>query len=212
MGSLNVVCPLPTSLTAITAVACPEKFGQIQRIALRINPGTSDTVFTAAADIIDATKWTTAMAASDVTKIVVTPFISSLVIPPGDIIAEEGNNNNTVNGIPIVNGIQNVHVTGRFLNLTTAIAELMRGLTPYTILTPGFTKLEAFFFNEFGQIIRDKSGTRPKGFPVYNLVVPSVGSEGLNKPNVHNLAFDLIGGWDKYLTIDTPITFNPLNF
>lgn len=212
MGSINFECPLPAALTVITGVTCPEKFGQIQRWAFRQKSTSEDTTFTSIADLLDDAQWAIGIADAAAARIVITPFIAAPVIPAGTFITEEGNNNNTVNGIKIISGTNNVEVTGRFLNLPTAIAEKIRALLPFSALTPGLTNLEAFGFNEFGHIIHDMDGARPKGFPVYNVGLPSVGSEGLNKPNVHNFSFEMLGNWDANLLVSIPVTFNPLNF
>lgn len=222
MGSILFICPPVTPISDIDKQTCPEKFGQIQRIALRLTqtPGTPATpTFATVADLLDQTKWTAALAATDITKIQVTPFISGLVLPPGTPILEEGDNNNTVNGIQLLQGMSNINVTGaNFKNLPALIAEQLRTFTQFSALTPGFTNLEAFFFNEFGQIIHDMhpDGIQPKGFDIYNWIVPAVGSEGLNKTNVTNLQFTLLGTYDARLKISDPMrkltgAWNPLN-
>lgn len=220
MGSLLFKCPPEAEIADIPKVTCPEKFGQIQRIALRRkqDPAEETPTFPTVASLLVQANWTTAMAAADITKIQVTPFISGLVLPPGTPILEEGNNNNTVNGISLLQGWNNVMVnTARFLNLPSAIAKVLRTYTQYSALTPGFTDLEAFFFTEHGHIIHDMEldGIKPKGFDIFNWVVPSVGSEGLNKANVHNLQFELLGTYDDLLEIADPTSaatpWNPLN-
>lgn len=210
MGSLNFECPLPAALSDISDPNCPQKFGQIQKLAIRLkqDPAAVDPTFEVMADIIDKTKWTAAMAALDRKKIVITTFISSFVIPPGTPVTEEGNNNNTVNGMTILSGIQNVMVTGRFLNLPANIAEELRKLMPYSALTPGFTDLEAAFFNESNSIIHTSDGAVapvPEFFPIFNFFISSVGSEGLNKPNVHAMQFEMLGDWDKNLVVSNPL-------
>lgn len=220
MGSLNFNCPPPEALSDIDKVTCPEKTGQIQRLAFRLvqDPAAASPTFTTVTDLADKTKWTAALAATDRKKIVITPFISGIVIPPGAPITEEGNNNNTVNGMTMLNGFQSVMVTGRILNLPTAIAEQLRELTQFSALTPGFTDLEAFFVNEFGDIVHDMEldNVIPKGFPIYNWVVPPVGSEGLNKPDVTNVQFELTSQWDARRTFTRPTkkvtgAWNPLS-
>lgn len=219
MGSLIFDCPLPTELNDIDQPTCPEKFGQIQRLAFRMvqDPAAATPTFATVADLTDKTKWTAALAATDEMKIVITPFISGFVIPPGTPIKEEGNNNNTVNGIALLQGWNNAAVTGRFLNLSTAIADQLRALTPFSAITPGFTNLEMFMFTESGQILYSlwKDAVKPNGFEVFNFVVPSVGTEGLNKPNVHNMELEMLGTWDKKLGVANPTklttgAWNPL--
>lgn len=218
MGSLNFECPLAEPIPDIDQPTCPEKYGQIQRLAFRLvqDPAAATPSFATIADLVDKTKWTAALAATDTKKIVITPFISGVVIPPGTPITEEGNNNNTVNGVALLQGWNNALVTGKFLNLSTAIADQLRELTPYSAITPGFTQLEVFMFTEFGTILYSlwKDAVKPNGFEVFNWVVPSVGTEGLNKANTHNVQWEMLGTWDKKLGVANPtkaaVPWNPL--
>ena len=156
MSSLNFACPAPTALTEITKPSCPTKFGQMQRMAIRMIP-TEDLVFTDEAEFVESANWAALIAAVDATKIILTPYISGMVIPPGAVVKEEGGNNNTINGIPIIQGLGNILVSGKLINLELPIADLLRLLTVHTALTPGMTNLELFFFNEFKQIICKRS-------------------------------------------------------
>ncbi len=220
MSSLLFDCPLPAAIPTIVQPACPVRFGQIQRIALRLtqDPENATPTFATAADILDKAKWVAAIAASDLEKIQLTPYISGHVIPPGTPIVEEGNNNNTVNGIQLLLGMQNAMITGNFKDLPPSVADVLRQFTPWSSLTAGFTKLEAFLINEFGQILYtfEPGGVIPKGFDIYNWIIPSVGSEGMVKSNVTNLQYEMLGTWDKGMAIaspmknGTPAVWNPL--
>ena len=216
MSSLNFSCPAPAALTAITKPSCPTKFGQIQRLGIRMIPSAADAIFapsTGEVDIVTRTKWTGGIAAVDSTKIILTPFISGLVIPPGALIKEEGGNNNTINGISIIQGLGNIVVTGKFYNLELNIADQLKALTIHTALTPGFTNLEVFFFNEFGHILCKRRVTavgppivyQPYGVKIYNWNLSSVGSEGLLKSNIHTVEFELAGDWDANLWVYKPV-------
>jgi hypothetical protein len=223
MGSLLIDCPIPDALVEISTQNCAEKFGQIQRAIIRRKQTGNEVspTFANLADMLALANWEAARDADldDNIKMVITPFISSLVIPTGEPIKEEGNNNNTVNGIPILQGVNNINVVGRFLNLPASIADEIRELTQHSASIPGFTNLEIFLVNEFGQVICKKTtGTTPVpyGIPVYNLFVGSKGSQGLNKESETPLSFDLKGDWDKNLHFSkpteegTPANWNPL--
>jgi hypothetical protein len=212
MPSLYVECPIDPELVEIGTQTCAEKFGQIQRIAIRRKQTGSEAspTFTSLADMLALANWEAAREADldDNIKMVITPFISSLVIPTGEPIKEEGNNNNTVNGIPILQGVNNIMVTGRFLNLPAEIAEQIRAITKHSASIPGFTNLEIFLFNEFGQVLCKKTtgvAPVPYGIPVYNFFIGAKGSEGLNKESVTPLSFDLTGDWDVNLHISNPV-------
>lgn len=220
--SIKFDCPPPEALEAIDKPTCPVKFGQIQRLAFRLVPDSTvaTPTFADIDDLEDSAKWVAAIAAADRTKIVLTPFISAIVIPPGAVIEEEGGNNNTINGIPILEGQSLVKIAGKIYNLDPEIAKQLRTLTQFSALTPGFSDLECFMFNEFGHIICNYTGEDlatgvPSGIRVFNFTVPSVGSEGLLKPNVNNVEFAIDGTWDQKLMIGKPTeleadSWNPL--
>jgi len=216
MSSLLIECPIDPNLVEIDSQVCGEKFGQIQRMLIRRKQTGNEVspTFTEVADLLDKSNWEAARdaALNDNTKMVITPFIASLVIPVGEPIKEEGNNNNTVNGMPILQGVNNINVTARFINLPSEIADQIRELTKHSASIPGFTNLEAFLVNEFGQIICNQTAETipvPYGVPVYNLFVGAKGSEGLNKESVTPLSFDLKGDWDKNLIFSDPVNATP---
>ena len=221
--SFFIECPIDPELVEISTQDCAEKYGQIQRFAIRRKQTGNEAspTFTDAADMLALANWEAAREADldDNIKMVITPFVSSFVIPTGEPIKEEGNNNNTVNGMPILQGVNNINCTGRFINLPSSIADEIRALTKHSAAIPGFTNLEIFLINEFGQVICKKTTGAtpvPYGIPVYNFFIGAKGSEGLNKESVTPLSFDIKGDWDVNQHIanpvddGTPASWNPL--
>lgn len=199
-------CPPPAELPDIPDFTCPEAWDQIQKFAFqRIQATPSFTATTIKA----AATWTPLLAASDDTKIVITPYIPGVVIPPGEILKEGGNDNTTLNGIPRINGLGFVAVTSQTQNIPAAIRTALQSFVSESAIQPGFTNIWMYMFNRFGQIIANADGS---GIPVYNILGGDVGTEGFNRPNMMNFGFDLAPGWSKTATLFTPtVPFNPLN-
>lgn len=199
-------CPPPTALSVIPANTCPENWGQIQKFAIQRKQATPS--FTSATIKVAAT-WTPLLTATDSTKIVITPYIAGVVIPPGEVLKEGGNDNTTINGMPRVVGLGFVPVTAQPQSLLPAVRAALLGLGAESSISPGFTNLWVYFFNQYDQIIANADGS---GFDAYNIMGADAGTEGFGKLNTMNWGFDLAGGWSKNATVYTPTApFKPLS-
>jgi hypothetical protein len=199
-------CPPPTALATIPSQACPEVWDQIVKFAFQRKQATPS--FTSTTIKVAAT-WTPLLTASDSTKVVITPYIAGVVIPPGEVLKEGGNDNSTINGIPRITGLGFVPVTAQPQSLQATVRAALQALGSESSLSPGFTNLWVYFFNRFGQIIANADGS---GFDAYNVMAGDAGTEGFAKLNTMNFGFDLAGGWSKNANIYTPTApFNPLS-
>lgn len=152
------------------------------------------------------------MVASDSTKMIRTPKIPNVVIPPSEINKEGGNDNTTLNGMPRVNGLNAVPVTGQLENVTSAVRLALRALINESAINPGFSNLWTYPVNRYGQVLGVVNGSNVEGIPLFNFIVGDVGTAGFNKPNLANMSFDLPPGWSDNVQVFTPTApFNPLN-
>lgn len=198
-------CPPPAALATIPAQACPEVWDQIVKFAFQRKQASPS--FTSATIKVAAT-WTPLLTATDNTKIVITPYIAGVVIPPSEVLKEGGNDNSTINGIPRIGGLGHVSVTAQPQSLAAAVRTALQGLGSESAISPGFTNLWVYFFNRYGQIIANADGS---GFDAYNVMGGDAGTEGFNKLNTINWGFDLAGGWSTNATLYQPTApFNPL--
>jgi hypothetical protein len=200
------VCPPPTALASVPTQECPVRFDQICRFGFQRMQATPS--FTTTTLLAQAT-WTPLLTETDDTKVILSPLVPGFVIPTGEVLKEGGNDNSTINGVPRLNGLGFVACTGQLQDVEAAVADALRALASESALQPGYTNLWMYMFNRFGQIITDVSSTNCPGIPVYNVCVGDVGTEGLNKSNLHNLSIDLAPGWSKTVKMFTP-SFNPL--
>jgi hypothetical protein len=202
-------CPPPSTLATVPTQACPERWDQIVRLLLMRKQASA--LFTTTSILVVAT-WTPLLTASDGTKVIRTPLLSNMVIPPGELLKEGGNDNTTINGIPRLNGRGHVGVTNQLQDVQASTRAALRALASESALQPGFTNLEAVLVNRFGQLIVDnRSGSNLWGFPLYNFIVGDVGTEGFAKSNIANMSFDLAPGWSDNAKVFTPTDFNPMD-
>lgn len=198
------VCPLPNELEDIPAASCAVQFDQIVRIAFqRRQSGAAS--FTSTSIKLLAT-WTPLLAATDITKVVMSPIFAELVIPQSEALTTGGNDNTTFNGIPNYNGEGSVTVTAQRTNLESAVKKALKEMTKYSLASSvGASELTAYLINRNGEIIHNNY----KGFPIYNFGISSVGSEGFNSPNKNALRFTFAPDWDDDSLMVKP-AFDPL--
>ncbi|MBL7738708.1 MAG: hypothetical protein JNK14_05775 [Chitinophagaceae bacterium] len=203
-------CPAPAYLESIPIGACPVRWDQVQKLILRRIDGRTDLT---KANIILSATITPLLTATDDTKIVVSPFMSNVVIPQGEILKEGGNDNTTLNGIPQLRGLGFVNVTAQIRNANSDTVDVMRALTPESALQPGQTNLEVILVNKDGKlIVREQagSGSRVEGFPIYNFTVSDVGSAGFAQDNINNIGWDFAPGWSEGHRLLTPTDYAAL--
>lgn len=203
-------CPAPDYLESIPTTSCPVRWDQIQKIILRRIDGRASLTKTS---ILLSATITPLLTATDDTKILVTPFLSNVVIPQGEVLSEGGNDNTTLNGIPQLRGLGFAQATAQIKNASSGTVDVMRALTPESAIQPGETNLEAIFVNKDGKVIAREvagSATDLEGFPVYNFTVSDVGSNGFAQDNINNVQFALAPGWSEGHKMYTPTDYNAL--
>lgn len=210
-------CPLPTALKAITQPTCPFKFDQIVRLALQRRQPTATPTFATLVAFQTLANWTTAKAASDSTKIVLTPIFAGLVIPQSEALTTGGGDNSTFNGIREYNGENSITATGVFKNLPPQTKRDLDWLSQESLASAvGVSNLTLVPINKDGYMFPENpvdgagaATTVYRGIPVYNFRVSSAGSEGFNAPNTNGFSFDLPANWADYITSVKP-AFDPL--
>lgn len=194
---MNITCPLPAALTAIPASTCPFIFGQIVRIAFQQRQ--TESTFTDLTDFQDKDTWTTLKAASDATKIVMSPVFAGFTIPSSEALTQGGNDNSTLNGMPEYYGEGFVQPTGIFKNLQPAAKKAMLDMVQFSLMNAaGASNLTWYLFNKDNYAFYiDNGGIF--GAEVYNYRVGSAGGEGLNSPNQTPFSGTMGGEWDNNL-------------
>ena len=203
-------CPANASLTTIPAVACAENFGQIQKIAfqrLTLADGTKNS-FTAgdATAIKKLAAWTAKMAATNGSKIVVSPFVQAPTVEPGDA-RTFGGGNDTLGGVEINIGRNPTPFSGVFRSTPQSVIKIMKELQCEAIAG----NLGVFLFDENGNIecLTDGNGSHYP-IPVRALFVSDKGHGGLEAPDSNTIQWSFLPNYSDDLVIVAPSDFNPL--
>lgn len=203
-----ITCPLPGEIPSPTLSNCPFKLDQIVRLGFQQRVAASTFANTTALQTLAT--WQALQAATDDTKIVMSPLFAGFTIPQSEALTSGGNDNSTVHGIRRYHGEGSVTPVGQFSNLQPATKADLMALTQFSLQNPvGLTSLTVYFVNKDGYIYYWEVGGSIFGARVFNFRIGSRGSEGLNSDDINAFGFDLEPNWDNYLKVIKP-NFDPL--
>lgn len=201
-------CPAGAELTDLTLSSCPVDIGQIQKILFQrqYSSGTTLNSFTiASADPALLASWSAKTAASDGTKVVVSPTIGNPETEAGEAITF-GGGNATVGGIELI--------VGRGPTTFSAVFYRTSPLTIAQMKDYMCEDLAVYLVDEYGRIIGlADSLSSPTIFypiPVEGFFVGDRSLGGLEEPDTNVLSFSFLPNWSDLLYIVTPTDFNPL--
>lgn len=200
-------CPAPSALTAITTENCGVDLKQIQRLAYqRVGTGFDITNDTTSIKLL--ADWQAFMAASDDTKIVVTPLIGGdPVIEAGDAIKTGGGDNTTLNGAEEVEGANPSVFSCIFKSLSAAVEKEMKALNCEK-------NLVVYLFLQGGRIAAKLVTVDDAwdGFDISSIFTSDRSNAGYGTKDTVSHSFNLTEGWsDDLVIIDAAdLDFNPL--
>lgn len=200
-------CPPGTYLGGIAPTTCPIKWDQTQKIVFgRKSTGR----FPNAGAFVSQAHWQALFNAIDDSKLVITPYVSNLVIPATEVLSTGGNDNSTVDGVPEVTGIGFAAVTFTLKNVSAETANELRLIGTETMIQPGVSNIVGYFLQTSDAVVWNKTATGAayEGFEIFNLVVTDAGNEGLNTNTMYNVSFNMKGGWSQYWGYQV-LPFNP---
>lgn len=208
--SLICQCPAVTTLTTIPAVQCGENFGQIQKVAfqrLTQADGIRNS-FTTTASILLKASWTAKLAATDGTKIVVSPFIEAPTSEPG-AARTYGGGNDTLGGVETILGAEPTTFSAVLRRMPQNVIKIMKEL----MCEANSGNLGVYLFNQAGQIEALQDPTTESTYypiPIRSLFISDKGHGGLEEPDINNISWSFADGYSDDLKIVTPTDFNPL--
>lgn len=212
--SLICQCPAASALTTIPNVACPENFGQIQKVAfqrLKKADGTLNEFNSEAADARDIhvlAEWTPLLAATDGSKIVVSPYINAPADSGGDARMSSGGNDD-LGGIPTVLGGNPVQFDGSLRSIPQSVIKVMKELQ----CEAAAGNLGIFLFDENGKIEAidvDGDGTVFRPIPIRALFIGSKIHGNYDAKDSNAISWQYPDNYSDNLAIVTPTDFNPL--
>lgn len=200
-------CPRPTVLVTIPNSTCPENIGQIQKFLFQRAGWTFNSEAEPSTDFTILASWTPLLTAAGNTKVVVTPYLEGVVIPPGEAITNGGDDNSTRDGVQQVVGATSPLVTGTFTSIQNAVVEAMKKLG---CESRSGTGIVFYGINQWDQLIGRSAdaGVNVVGIPLQEMWFSDMGNEGLNTFDKGNFRFSVVDGWRKNLYIVKP-DFSP---
>lgn len=202
-------CPAAASLTTIPDIKCPESFGQIQKVAFQritTDAGAKNS-FTQQTDIKKLTSWTTLLAASDSTKVVVSPYIQAPTAEAG-AARTFGGGNETLGGIEEIIGREATTFTGAIRKAPQSVIKLLKELQ----CESWANNLGVYLFDENGAIGALQDATTATTYypiPIRSLFIGDKTLGGLEAPDSNAIQWSFLPNWSDDLAIVAP-EFNPL--
>lgn len=206
----NQCCPAAAAIPTIPAEGCAQNFGQIQKVIFqRIWNGSTKN------GIVDGTSsgqagllasWTALKAATDSTKIAVSPYVEAPADDGGDA-RTYGGGNDTLNGIEQVIGSNPVgfscRLNGKKQDIITELKKLM--------CESQANNLGVYLVNENGQIEGLKVTVTSGGsstttwypIPIQRLFVSDKFHGNYDGPDYNNMTFSYVPGYSNKLDVLT---------
>lgn len=208
--SLICQCPAAAALTTIPNVACAENFGQIQKVAfqrLRQADGTVNS-FTSTASILLKASWTALLAATNGTKVVVSPYINAPADSGGDARMSSGGNDD-LGGVATVLGGNPVQFDGSLRSIPQSVIKAMKELQ----CEANAGNLGVFLFDENGNIeaLQDQTTqTTYYPIPIRALFIGSKIHGNYDAKDSNLISWQYPDNYSDNLVIVKPTDFNPL--
>ena len=208
--SLICQCPAAAAITTIPNVACPENFGQIQKVAFQrlLKADGTKNSFTATASILLKASWTALLAAADGSKIVVSPYINAPADSGGDARMTSGGNDD-LGGIPEVLGGEPVQFTGSLRSVPQSVIKAMKPL----MCEANAGNLGVYLFDENGKIEALQDATTATTYypiPIRALFIGSKIHGNFDAKDSNAISWYYPDNYSDQLAIVTPTDFNPL--
>lgn len=204
----NQCCPAATSLPTIPAESCAKRFGQTQKIIFQrlydgsTRNGIADGSSSGQAGLLAS--WTALKAATDSTKIAVTPFVENPT-PDGGDAKTVGGGNESLNGAERVIGSNPVGMSFKLNNKAQSIIAELKKLMCEALAN----NLGVYLINENGQIMgrKESNGGTDTWYPmpIQTLFVSDLMPNGLDADDSNDLSFKFVPGYsDKvdFITLD----------
>lgn len=199
---LNCACPAAASLTGFTIPDCMEGFGQVNKVIFQRVHSAAGTKNKITADPTLLASWTTAFAAADGTKMVITPYVSNPTITPG-AKKTYGGGNATPGGTVKVIGAEPTTFAAQFENISQS--DVIKPLKKMMCESVG-----VYLINDKGQIAGQNLPTGAVGadelypFPVEGVFVGDKGLGGLDNPDTNAIEWSWKPGWSDDFAVITP--------
>lgn len=200
-------CPAAAAIPTIDAVTCPESFGQIQKVAFqRLKDASGNkNQFSTQSKIELLASWTAKTAASDGTKIAISPYLNAPTSEAG-AARTFGGGNETLGGIEEIIGREPTPFSAVLRRVPQSIIAQLKQMQ----CEAEAGNLGVFLFDENGNIEAIKvSDDTFQPIPVRAFFVSDKTHGGLEAPDSNTIQWQFAPNYSDNLAIVTP-EFNPL--
>lgn len=199
-------CPQAAAIGSLDNVDCAQNFGQIQKAAFQRTLSDAGAINVISDPTLLAT-WTALLAATDGTKVVITPYINAPEMEAG-AARTYGGGNDTLDGIEQIVGREPTSFTSALNGIPQKVVKQLKAQACET--------MSVFYFDENGLIQLINSGTDET--PVYTGIpiapktyfVGDMMNGGLENPDNNALTWQHKPNWSDDVVIVQPSDFNPL--
>ena len=213
-----ITCPCPGApyLPDIPCVKCPERFGQIQKVAFQRltadNGQRNKFSNTAGWDLIDdIANWQSAMTSVNSAKIVISPYIYS---PTQEAGAPRtfGGGNDSLGGVEEIIGREPSAFTGSLRNIPQVVVKWLK----YLQCESEAGNLGVYLIDENGNVegLTDPNATSNTGYiypiPIRAFFVGDKVHGGIDNPDTNAIQWSFLPNYSDDLKIFKVTTFNPL--
>lgn len=209
-------CPADAHLQDVPCVKCPERFGQIQKVAfqrLTDDSGKRNKFSNSVGwDVIDdIANWQSAMASANSSKIVISPYIYS---PTQETGAPRtfGGGNDSLGGVEEIIGREPSAFTGSLRNIPQSVAKILKTLQ----CESEAGNLGVYLIDENGNVegLSDPDATSSDGYiypiPIRAFFVGDKVHGGIDNPDTNAIQWSFLPNYSDELHIFPITTFNPL--
>lgn len=209
-------CPADAHLQDVPCVKCPERFGQIQKVAfqrLTDDSGKRNKFSNSVGwDVIDdISAWQSAMTSATSAKIVISPYIYS---PTQETGAPRtfGGGNDSLGGVEEIIGREPSAFTGSLRNIPQSVAKVLKTLQ----CESEAGNLGVYLIDENGNVegLSDPDATSSDGYiypiPIRAFFVGDKVHGGIDNPDTNAIQWSFLPNYSDELHIFPITTFNPL--
>lgn len=194
---------LPASPAIPAARYRTQRFNQIVRLAVQL----SGQNFSSQASMYLKATWDTKIAASDNTRIILSPPFAGWKLTHSKPLQTSPDSNATYAGQPVYFGEGTAMASGEFLDVDAAVIDAFFDVvSAFSMSTQGViaNSLVAYWCNNDGHIFSTPTWG---GLPMLNFAPRSRATEGFNSSDKTGFEFYLPPNWDGGLTLPTPTPF-----
>ena len=205
-------CPSPASLPDLECARCPERFGQIQKVAFQriMNDDGTKNKFSAVSgfsEISSLANWQAKITAADSTKIVISPYIYS---PTQETGAPRtfGGGNDSLGGVEEIIGREPSTFSASLRNVPQSIAKVLKTLQCENVgvyLIDGNGNVEAL------GIVDENNNEWIMPIPIKAFFVGDKTHGGIDAPDANVIQWSFVPNYSDYIKIFTVDTFNVLS-